>query len=115
MAVTINAEYARWVSNDVVGGSVKQFAIYELLMDSVYVDGGEIVDFTSLAPFSAVDAVLLLGWDSGSATVGYVVEYDKAVGGIRVFDCGADGDPLDEVGAIDLSAMTVNVLVIGDE
>lgn len=115
MAATVNQEFARWVTRDVVGAAAKQFGIYQVILDGTYVTGGEAVDFTSLAPYSAVDAVCMLGWDSGASVTGYSVEYDESAAKIKVFDCGADGDPFDEVGAIDLSAMTVNLLVIGDE
>jgi|TARA_R110000787_G_scaffold70290_9_gene156329 hypothetical protein len=115
MAATVNAEFARWKTRDVVGADEKQFALYQVILDGTYVAGGEPVDFTSLAPFTTVDAVFILGHDSGVASLGYSVDYDESAGKIRVFDGGADGDPFDEVGAIDLSAFTVNVMVLGDE
>ena len=112
MAATINQEFARWVSHDVVGGNVKQFGIYQVILDSSYPTGGEAVDFTALAPYSAVDAVLLVGVDAG----GYVIEYDESAGKLVAYEAGADAAALDEVAnATDLSAVTVNVLVIGDE
>lgn len=114
MAAVINAEFARWKTRDVVGTHEKQFALYQIILDGTYAAGGEAVDFTALAPFSAVDAVFIMGHDSGVASLGYGVDYDESAGKIRVFDGGADGDPFDEVGAIDLSAFTVNVLVLGD-
>ena len=115
MAATINQEFARWTSRDVVGATAKQFGLYQVILDGTYVAGGEAVDFTALAPYTTVDAVFIMGHDSGVASLGYGVDYDESAGTIRVFDCGADGDPLDEVGAIDLSAFTVNVLVLGEE
>ncbi len=117
MAATLTNEFLFWQFRTSNQNLQKTLAIYEITMDGTYVDGGEPLDFTDLATFTSVDVVCLLGWDSGSATIGYVCEYDDAVagdGGIRVFDCGADGDPLDEVGAINLAAMTVKVMVIGD-
>ena len=115
MAATINAEFARWKTRDVVGADEKQFALYQVILDGVYVAGGEAADFTALAPFSAVDAVFILGWDGGETSTGYVVEWDESASKFKVFESGADGSLLDEVGADDLSAVTINVLVLGDE
>ena len=116
MAATINAEFARWKTRDVVGADEKQFAIYQIILDSSYPTGGEAVDFTSLAPFTTVDCVLITGWDSGLAATALFPEYDESTGVIKVFEAGADAGPFDEITAADdLSAMTINVLVIGDE
>jgi len=111
MAATINAEFARWKTRDVVGADEKQFALYQVILDSSYPSGGESADFTSLAPFSAVDAVFIVGVDAG----GYYIEWDESASKLVAYEAGADAAALDEVGAAtDLSAVTVNVLVLGD-
>jgi len=116
MAATVNAEFARWVTRDVVGAAAKQFGIYQVILDSSYPTGGEAADFTSLAPYSAVDAVCIIGHDTGAATTGLMVEWDESASKFKVFESGADGTSFDEITATDdLSAMTINVLVIGDE
>jgi len=116
MAATINAEFARYVTRDVVGAAAKQFGYYQVILDSSYPTGGEAADFTSLAPYSAVDAVLITGWDSGLSTTALFPEWDESASKFKVFEAGADAGPFDEITAADdLSAMTINVLVIGDE
>lgn len=112
MAATITNEYLRWVSRDFVGASPKQVAIYQVTLDSSYPTGGEAADFTALAPFSAVDIVMILGVDAG----GRHIEWDISAGKFVVYESGTADAALDEINAAtDLSAVTITVMVIGDE
>jgi len=111
MALTITAEYWREVSRP-VGAAEKQRAIYQVTLDSSYPTGGEAADFTSLAPFSAVDCVLVHGSDSAN---GYVPQWDSSNDKLMMYEAGADAAALDEVAnTTDLSAETIVVEVIGD-
>jgi hypothetical protein len=113
MALTISAEYWREVTRAAVGPAPKQRAIYQVTFDASYPTGGEAADFTSLAPFSAVDCVLVHGSDSAN---GYVPQWDAANSKLMMYEAGADAAALDEVADMtDLSAETVLVEVIGDE
>lgn len=113
MALTINKEIYRRVSREYVGATAKQEALYEVIFDASYPTGGEAADFTSLAPFSAVDAVGVLGSTSAN---GYVPQWDDANSKLMMYEAGADAAALDEVAnTTDLSAETVLVLVFGDE
>lgn len=81
--------------------------------DAAYLAGGEL-----LAPrdVGLSDIALVLVQPDGASTgAGYVVRYDYTAGSLRVFneEAVAAGGPLLEVGAIDLSGLTVRLLILG--
>lgn len=76
-----------------------------------YADGGIAVTAAQFG-FTVLEAVVPLG-PAFSATLANVVAWDPATSKLVLFECGADGDMLDEKPAEAMTATTLNVLAIG--
>ncbi len=112
MAATLTTEFLKWTFRPDSQSVEKTIAIVEVTLDT-YVDNGLVVDFTSLSNFDSVDMATVLSHDTGDAALGLVCEYDLDNHKIRFFDCGADGDYMDEIATDDLSAVKCIMMVIG--
>lgn len=78
--------------------------------DAAYATGGT-ADFEGSIQAELGEEVTVLGV-LGQDCDGYVVQYDRANDKLLVYEAGADGAALDEIGAgADLHATTFNVLV----
>lgn len=76
-----------------------------------YADGGIAVTPAQF-DLTSIEAVIPLGV-AFSATLANAVAWDPATSKLVLFECGADGDMLDEKPAEAMTATTLNVLVIG--
>lgn len=76
-----------------------------------YADGGIAVTASQFG-LSVLDVVIPLG-PAFSSTLANPVAWDPATSKLVLFECGADGDMLDEKPAEAMTATTLNVLVIG--
>ena len=95
--------------SDVVGvpGNNK-YVIKTCTFDSSYATGGEALTATTLGLESL--HILLLSIENS----GYVAQYDYTNSKIALYEAGADGAILDEVGnTTDVSAVVVRVLAFG--
>ena len=96
-------------ASDVVGvpGNNK-YVIKTCTFDSSYATGGEALTATTLGLESL--HILLLSIENS----GYVAQYDYTNSKIALYEAGADGAILDEVGnTTDVSAVVVRVLAFG--
>ena len=106
MAITVSVPgYASDVAG--VPGNNK-YVIKTCTFDSSYATGGEALTATTLGLESL--HILLLSIENS----GYVAQYDYTNSKIALYEAGADGAILDEVGnTTDVSAVVVRVLAFG--
>lgn len=76
-----------------------------------YADGGIAVTAAQFG-LQVLEVVIPLGC-AFSATLANAVSWDPATSKLVLFECGADGDMLDEKPAEAMTATTLNVLAIG--
>lgn len=119
MAATISKEIIRWTQHGVREDAPKLIMIAEVTLDSSYAADGEAIDFVTNGHFASVDSVNIINADVGNSA-GYVVTFDTSADKIVVFrqldpaDTGGADVALPEVAAaVDLSAITVTMLVVG--
>ncbi len=92
----------------------KGFKRAVVTFDNSYPDGGEPISAADLG-LSTIDSMWVTAREDFSVAGGYVVEWDKTAGTLRVLATGAAaGAVLDEeAAATDLSALVVTVLAYG--
>jgi hypothetical protein len=97
-----------------------KMVIGKLTFDTSYPDDGyteaQLIALAGLAHFHSIVAIVPLGPAiSGSGETANPIGWDNSTKTLRAFECGADGDPLDEVptGEDLLDGATVDVIVIG--
>ena len=96
-------------ASDVVGvpGNNK-YVIKRIQFDSSYPSGGEALTSTTLG-LESLHIMICESEDSG-----YVAQYDYSGEKLAIYEAGADGAALDEVGnTTDLSALYVRILAYG--
>ena len=108
MALTITTPGAASVGPAIAGGTPSKFTIKRIQFDSSYPTGGESLTAGDLG-FTAIHAVMI-----DTETSGYVAQYDYSNEKVEVYEAGADGAALDEVGnTTDLSAVYIRVVAYG--
>lgn len=112
MAASITKEIYMERFHPLNGDAPKLRAQFEVTLDSVYVAGGEAVDFTAGGEIDAVESVSIDSFDNG-AVGGYAFGWDLSASKIVVFNSGTTDALFNEAGADDLSAVVVVCTVIG--
>ena len=108
MALTITTPGAASEGAAIAGGTPSKFTIKRIQFDSSYPTGGEALTAGDLG-FTAIHAVMI-----DTDTSGYVAQYDYSNEKDEVYEAGADGAALDEVGnTTDLSAVYIRVVAYG--
>ena len=108
MALTITTPGAASVGPAIAGGTPSKFTIKRIQFDSSYPTGGEALTAGDLG-FTAIHAIMI-----DTETSGYVAQYDYSNEKVEVYEAGADGAALDEVGnTTDLSAVYIRVVAYG--
>tara|TARA_R100001082_G_scaffold23708_2_gene11581 strand:+ start:1168 stop:1500 length:333 start_codon:yes stop_codon:yes gene_type:complete len=108
MALSITTPSGAHTGPAVSGGTPSKFTIKRIQFDDSYPTGGESLTAGDLG-FTDIHAVMI-----DTETSGYVAQYDYSNEKVEVYEAGADGAALDEVGnTADLSAVYIRVVAFG--
>ena len=108
MALSITTPSGAHTGPAVSGGTPSKFTIKRIQFDDSSPTGGESLTAGDLG-FTDIHAVMI-----DTETSGYVAQYDYSNSKVEVYEAGADGAALDEVGnTTDLSAVYIRVVAFG--
>ena len=96
-----------------ISGNRKQLA-YTVQFDNSYVTEGEPIAASDFG-LVVIDSVQVTGGNvADEGLTGYNVGWNRAKGTLQLWDCGADGDPLDEVAnAANVATVKCDIVVVG--